>query len=126
MFYENQSAQSKIFSRAYFKIWEILSMGVFDGKERESLTIASVAEGPGGFIHALIDYRLRHALKKDIFYAITLKIDENTRNAKDWSDFRAKSYFQSMRSIGYSINLSYGKTGTGDLLLEENADHFAD
>ena len=100
-------------------------MGVFQGQEKESLMIASVAEGPGGFIHAMIDYRLKQAIKKDKFYSITLKIDENTRNAKDWNDFRAKSYFQSMRNIGYTIKLSYGETETGDLLLEQNANHFA-
>ena len=85
-----------------------------------------MAEGPGGFIHALIDYRLKNAEEKDRFYAITLKIDEKTRNAKDWSDFRAKSFFESMKAIGYKIKLSYGATGNGDLLLEENADHFAE
>ena len=31
--YNNYSSQSKIFSRAYFKLWEILAMGVFHGKE---------------------------------------------------------------------------------------------
>lgn len=31
-----------------------------------------------------------------------------------------------MRSLGYKIKLSYGSTGTGDLLLEENIDHFAE
>ena len=90
MCYENETAQAKIFSRAYFKIWEILEMGVFEGKETEKQTIASVAEGPGGFIHALIDYRLSHGKEMDDFYSITLKIDENTRNAKDWDDYRAK------------------------------------
>lgn len=34
-------------------------MGVFD-KKNESLTMASVAEGPGGFIHALIDFRKKN------------------------------------------------------------------
>lgn len=92
-------------------------MGIFDGKEDQPLTIASVAEGPGGFIHAMIDFRCKHSNQTDSYYAITLKIDENTRNAKDWSDYRAKAFFDSMRSFGYSINLSYGQTGTGDLLL---------
>jgi hypothetical protein len=91
-------------------------MGVFDGKENESLVVASVAEGPGGFIHALIDYRLKKSKQKDKFYAITLKISEDTRNAKDWSDYRSKSHFDSMRSLGYRIKLSYGQTGNGDLL----------
>jgi hypothetical protein len=58
------------------------------------LNIASVAEGPGGFIHALIDFRLKNAPDiKDKYYAITLKIGEDTRNAKDWSDPRGKTHF---------------------------------
>jgi len=45
-----------------------------------------LAEGPGGFIHSLIDYRLKRGKINDEFYAITLLINENTRNSKDWSD----------------------------------------
>lgn len=117
MHYENQTSQSKIFSRAYFKIWEILDMGVFQSKKDVPIRIASVAEGPGGFLHALIDYRLKNSPDlKDKYYSITLRITQDTRNAKDWSDFRSKSYFDQMRQIGYKIKLSYGKTDTGDLL----------
>lgn len=80
-----------------------------------------MAEGPGGFIHALIDYREKQhkgedCPPKDNYNAITLKIDENTRNAKDWSDQRGKRLFDSMRGFGYKIHLSYGATKTGDLL----------
>jgi len=32
-------------------------MGVLDKYENKQLTIGCIAEGPGGFIHALIDYR---------------------------------------------------------------------
>ncbi len=65
----------------------------------------------------MIDYRLKHAHEEqDKYYAITLKIDENTRNAKDWSDFRAKNHFDQMKELGYKIKLSYGQTKTGDLL----------
>jgi hypothetical protein len=73
----------------------------------------------------MIDFRQKQTRVKDDFYSITLKIDENTRNAKDWSDGRGKSYFDQMRWLGYEIRLSYGKTRTGDLLLEENIDYFA-
>lgn len=60
---------------------------------------------------------MKHAPdQQDKYYAITLKIDENTRNAKDWSDFRAKAHFEQMRNIGYKIKLSYGQNKTGDLL----------
>ena len=55
---------------------------------------------------------------KDNFYAITLKIGDKTRNAKDWSDYRGRSYFNQMRQFGYKIKMSYGKDKTGDLLIE--------
>ena len=75
--YENETSQSNIFSRAYFKLWEILAMGVFEGKENEELNIACVAEGPGGFIHSLIDFRKKQNAKiKDHYHSITLKIDQ--------------------------------------------------
>lgn len=80
-----------------------------------------MAEGPGGFIHALIDYRERQHKgqdysPKDKYYAITLKIGEGTRNAKDWSDNRAQTLFNKLKNIGFKIHFSYGKTETGDLL----------
>ena len=54
-------------------------MGVLDGLKEKSLTIACLAEGPGGFIHALIDYRFKQqkgALKfhQDSYHAITLRM----------------------------------------------------
>ena len=102
MEYNNEKDQAQIFSRAYFKLWEILQTGVLAGTEDRQLSIGCVAEGPGGFIHALVDYRLRqqrHSLrrKKDVYNSITLKIDGNTRNAKDWSDGRGKKLFKRLR-----------------------------
>lgn len=57
--YNNLIEQSQIFSRAYFKLWEILETGVLDDMKNKEMSIGCVAEGPGGFIHALVDYRLR-------------------------------------------------------------------
>ena len=129
MVYDNSVEQSPIFSRAYFKLWEILELGVLSEHKNRPLTIGCVAEGPGGFIHALLDYRERqhkgeNCPPKDTFHAITLRIDESTRNAKDWSDPRAKKLFDTMRRFGYKIHLSYGSTKTGDLLKTENIEHF--
>lgn len=123
------TAQTPIFSRAYFKLWEILETGVLEDAKDRPLSIGCVAEGPGGFIHALVDYRLRQQrtatkIQHDTYNAITLKIDENTRHAKDWSDQRATKLFRRLREIGQNINLSYGQTGTGNLLLPENISHF--
>lgn len=49
-------------------------MGVFDGKQKQKINIGCVAEGPGGFIHALMDYRLKNYGIKDKYRAITLKM----------------------------------------------------
>lgn len=51
-----------IFSRAYFKLWEVLSeWKILDKFYKMKLNIANLAEGPGGFIHCLIDFRnLQH------------------------------------------------------------------
>lgn len=61
--------------------------------ENKEMSIGCVAEGPGGFIHALVDYRLKQQrgqlrIKRDCYNAITLRISGDTRNAKDWSDKR--------------------------------------
>lgn len=64
-------------------------------------------------------------MQKDHYNAITLKIDSNTRHAKDWSDQRASKLFGQLRRVGQSINLSYGKTGTGDLLNTQNIEYFS-
>lgn len=131
MVYDNSTEQSPIFSRAYFKLWEILELGVLKQHKNKAMKIGCVAEGPGGFIHALIDYRERQhkgeeCPPKDNYNAITLKIDEHTRNAKDWNDPRAKHLFDTMRKFGCKIDLSYGSTGTGDLLKVENIEYFRD
>ncbi len=69
--------QSYIFSRAYFKIWEVIDtykvLGIIfyviysssffkysfllDKYKNVGINICNLAEGPGGFIHSLIDFR---------------------------------------------------------------------
>ena len=41
--YAPWNEQSQVFSRAYFKLWEILSMGVLNQHKGKSMTIACVA-----------------------------------------------------------------------------------
>ncbi len=65
------------------------------GKE---INVANLAEGPGGFINCLIDFRNKqnesHSAMldqkywlKDNYYAITLKIENENQNALDWEYF---------------------------------------
>lgn len=47
-----------VFSRAYFKLWETISTNKLLLKYfNKPMQIANLAEGPGGFIHCLVDYR---------------------------------------------------------------------
>ena len=106
-------------------------MGVLEQHKDKDMTIACVAEGPGGFIHALVDYRFKQqkgALKfnQDSYHAITLKMSGETRNAKDWSDKRSGRTFKRLKNYGAKINLSYGETEDGDLLKIANINHFSD
>jgi hypothetical protein len=42
-FYDNRESQENVFSRAYFKLWEILSLGILDKKKDQEITIANLA-----------------------------------------------------------------------------------
>jgi len=118
-----------IFSRAYFKVWEVIcNTGVLKRYEGKALTVANVAEGPGGFIHCLIDYRkLQNGFEwnKDSYHGITLKIGkDNDAKALDWDSPRAAEYFSHVRSNGHNVVLSYGSDGTGNMFKLENLEHF--
>lgn len=55
-------------NRAYFKMVELLNN--FNLISTKSLTYAALAEGPGGFIQAVVDYRKNDS---DIIWGITIK-----------------------------------------------------
>jgi DNA-directed RNA polymerase subunit E'/Rpb7/23S rRNA U2552 (ribose-2'-O)-methylase RlmE/FtsJ len=120
-----------IFSRAYFKLWEVLKekdLNIMSGWKGKPIHIASLAEGPGGFIQAMIDFRNQQnegAWKKDTYSAITLKSGTKGDGTLDWSYPKSKTYSDHLIKSGYKIGLSYGETGTGDLTKLENIRHFA-
>lgn len=115
------------FSEGYFKLWEILlTLNVLTPWKNKSMRIANLAEGPGGFIHSLINYRNKQngvEWKNDEYYALTLKGSGNYYG-NDWSNGKAVNYFNVKKNQGYKIVLSYGK-GTGDLLDIDNIKYFA-
>jgi len=117
-----------IFSRAYFKLWETLSISkVLDRYQGQPLTVANVAEGPGGFIHCLIDFRkLQNGLdwNKDSYHGITLRIvGDRSGQALDWDWPRAKEYFQYAKQ-NHQITLSYGGDDSGNMLKLINLQHY--
>ena len=95
-------------SRSYFKLWEIISD--FDLiNTPENIKVASLAEGPGGFIEAIINYRkkFKYICKKDSIYAITLKSVNN-----DIPGWNKANYFLKKNP---NIKICYGEDGTGNL-----------
>lgn len=64
---------SNVISRAFFKMWEILIL--FDIANNDKLRMVGLAEGPGSFIQAVLNYRLKildKNIKNDKVKGITL------------------------------------------------------
>tara|TARA_Y100000591_G_C21836657_1_gene702962 strand:+ start:436 stop:1638 length:1203 start_codon:yes stop_codon:yes gene_type:complete len=98
-------------SRAYFKLFEILvDFNLIDHNYK--INIASLAEGPGGFIEASINYRKRITKKKDNIYAITLYSDN--KDIPGWN--KSKNFLKKNENVV----INYGKDGTGDLYKLDN------
>jgi hypothetical protein len=73
-------------SRAYFKLWEILTdfndeiFGNHQISHNNSMTTTHIAEGPGGFIECLIDFKRLHGISIRSMNGITLLIQSPTEN----------------------------------------------
>lgn len=67
-----------ILSRAFYKMWEILY--IFDIANKESMTMVGLAEGPGSFIQAFVEFREKYfEPSNDTIYTLTIN-SENTVN----------------------------------------------
>ena len=92
-------------SRSYFKLWEIFyTFNLFEKfNKHEKYIYANLAEGPGGFMEATYNYRSKELKTQnlgDIFYAITLKPENN--HTPDWD--KIKKVFNNSQNI----NIEYG------------------
>jgi 23S rRNA U2552 (ribose-2'-O)-methylase RlmE/FtsJ len=133
----------KELSRAYFKLWEILFKERLLPKSLEPMVCANIAEGPGGFIHALINYRKIYEHKDEVrnkYIAISLKehSDRNNSGLESSSKHQEGPTFESykphikefMRKYKNNmkiLNISYGnsKYNDGDLNKLENIKAYA-
>lgn len=108
-------------SRSFFKMWEVISdlPEVYKLDRREGLTMTFMAEGPGGFMEAMLKKRNQLVDKSvsvnDRSYGITL-----TSHQKNIPYWKLKSdVFQNN-----AITLLTGEDGTGDLTHLPNIDAF--
>lgn len=107
-------------SRSYFKMWEILhNYGFFQPDQQKApINIVNIAEGPGGFIEALVNYRYKYFRMTDNINAITLK--SMTKEIPGWD--KAHTFLRENQNI----KINYGADNTGNIYKLENMKHFVD
>ena len=104
-------AKKKPLSRSYFKMIELIYFFKLLDKvsNEKEITTFHLAEGPGGFIEALIYIRKN---PQDKYYGMTL-ISDNS-NIPSWK--KSKLFLQK----NSNIIIEQGKDNTGDLMKKEN------
>lgn len=99
-------------SRAYYKIFEIISEFHEHFVDNVISKTAHIAEGPGGFIEAINDIFPQKCFPK---HGITLKSSNN--KIPSWK-------FSKQYILDNDIHLHFGKDGTGDMYDLNNCIHF--
>jgi len=102
-------------SRSYFKLWEIIfDFQLFNNPviNQKSNIIAGLAEGPGGFIEALLNYRKKYHKLTDKIYGITLR--SSNKDIPGWN--KATEFIKK----NTNINILYGKDNTGNIYNLDN------
>lgn len=102
-------------SRSYFKMWEMLFHHSFIPCDEKNACILNIAEGPGGFIEALVNYRKKYHNAVDTINAITLK--STNKEIPGWD----KAYQFLMRNK--NVKIHYGADNTGNIYSVENIKH---
>lgn len=108
-------------SRSYFKMWELIKLYNFLKNKEEwnkSLKIACIAEGPGGFIEALVNFRKKYFKKVDNIYGITLR--STNKNIPGWN--KSKTFLKNNKNV----KIHYGEDNTGNIYNLENILSFRD
>ena len=104
----------KPISRAYFKMIEILNMFNFPSFDSPNpLQMFALAEGPGGFIEAVLNYRNNPA---DKYYGMTIE-DPTDGEVPGWK--KTTSFLK----LNPNIFLEKGADATGNILNMENFKH---
>ena len=109
---ENYSiSKYKPISRSFFKLIEIIKQFKLLNRYSDPIKSFHLAEGPGGFIEAMI-YKRTNSLDK--YYGMTL-IDNSNKNIPGWKKIR-----NFMNKYNHNIILEKGIDGTGNLFSPSN------
>ena len=111
----------KPLSRSYFKMIEMMHVLQFFEmlpKQQPKIRSAHIAEGPGGFIQALVELCERN--KKILQSATAMTLKSNDQRVPGWR--RASVFLHHHREV----KLHYGADGTGDVYKPENQASFVE
>jgi len=111
----------KPLSRSYFKMIEMLHILQFFEllpKQQPKVRTAHVAEGPGGFIQAVVELCERH--KKILHTATAMTLKPTDQRVPGWR--RAAVFLHHHREI----KLHFGTDGSGDIYNTANQDSFVE
>lgn len=104
-------AKKKPLSRSYFKMIEILRFFNLLDINDVKITTFHLAEGPGGFIEAMVNVRNN---TNDKYIGMSILDDKNDPNIPGWK--KSKSFLQE----NTNVMIDHGIDGTGDILHLEN------
>ncbi len=99
----------KPLSRSYFKMLEILK--TFEFSFENKINTFHLAEGPGGFIEAIANYRQN---QQDYYIGISLLDDKNDPNIPSWK--KSEQFLKQ----NTNVFIETGKDKTGDILSLNN------
>jgi 23S rRNA U2552 (ribose-2'-O)-methylase RlmE/FtsJ len=114
----NSVSKYEPLSRSYFKLWEIIQdFNLINNNT--PIKVAGLAEGPGGFIEAVINFRkkFKNTCKIDEVYGITLKSSD--KDIPGWN--KAGNFLKK----NPNISINYGVDGTGNIYNIDNIKAFS-
>lgn len=116
-FYNSQHAIANYpaISRSFYKLIEIINYySLLYQYKNNTINTFHLAEGPGGFIEALIYCRNNNSFSKnDKYYGMTLQSDR--KNIPKWRKLTDK-----FKNLKDNITIENGRTGDGDILKGVN------
>ena len=110
-------AKRKPLSRSYFKMIEIMNFfHIIESLQLKSSNLQSfhLAEGPGGFIEALVNLRNN---KQDTYTGMTILDDVNDMNIPAWK--KSQQFLRDNKNV----KIENGADGTGDILQIHNFEY---
>ena len=92
-------------SRAYFKLWEIITEFNLINPKIKYYNYSALAEGPGGFVECFVNYRKKCFQGKfDNIYCMTLQSKDS--NIPNWKRIH-KFLNRNQHYVSYSSNLVF-------------------